>query len=99
MKSDDKLDRLFSMVREAESNPAKLEAGFETRLMARIRARRTPMFWGAWSWRLTPVFMAVVLALGALYYVTPQQATQGDLHAVITAEYDNAMFQNLLGGE
>jgi len=99
MKSDDKLDWLFTMAREAEPDAAKLEAGFETRLMVKMRARRTPVFWGAWSWRLAPVFMAVAVALGALYYATPPQAPQNDLRAAITAEYDNAMPQNLLGGE
>lgn len=87
------------MAREAETESAKLEAGFETRLMARMRARRAPAFWGAWSWRLAPVFMAAAFALGALYYVTPQQAPQGDLHAVITAEYDYSVAQSFLNGE
>jgi uncharacterized BrkB/YihY/UPF0761 family membrane protein len=78
--------------------PQGLEAGFETRLMARIRARRAPVFWGAWSWRLVPVFTAVVIALGALYYVSPK-APQVDIHAAITAEYDYSMAQNFLNGE
>jgi len=99
MRSDDILDRLFSLSREAGSGAAKLEAGFEARMMVRIRVRRTPLFWGAWSWRLAPSFMAVVVALGVLYYVTPQQAPLGDLRVAITAEYDNFITQNLLGGE
>lgn len=98
MKSDDGLDRLFSMAREAGSDAAGLEAGFETRLMAKIRARRTPMFLGAWSWRLAPIFVAVVVALCGVYYASPQ-ASQVDIHAVITAEYEYAMAQNFLGGE
>ena len=98
MKSDDRLNRLFSMAREAEPDASGLEAGFETRLMARIRARRTPVFWGSWSWRLVPVFTAVVIAIGALYYVSPQ-APQFDIHAAITAEFDNTMSQNILGGD
>jgi len=62
----DHLDNLFAAARQAKPDTSRAELGFETRLTARLRAERSaPVPWFAVSWRLVPVFAAVVIALGA----------------------------------
>ncbi len=64
----DNLDKLFQAARQAPVDTSRQEFGFETRLLARLRAE-TP--WYAFAWRLVPVFAALVLALGVWQYLTP----------------------------
>lgn len=78
---NDKLEKLIRAVREAKSNTSSVEYGFETRLMARIRAEReAELPWFAFAWKLMPVFAAVVIALGVWNYLG---AEPGDLAALI----------------
>jgi hypothetical protein len=101
----DRLDMLFAAARlaEPEASPevARAEMGFETRLLARIRADRAQPPWYAplyaMSWRLVPLFMAVVVALGSWYYMAPDQSS--DMRTVLVAEYDASMYQSALIGE
>jgi hypothetical protein len=64
--SDDDLDALFARARGAGPDTSAAEYGFETRLMAKLRARRAtgsmPVL-GALSWRLMPAFAVIVLVL------------------------------------
>ncbi|MEI6085435.1 MAG: hypothetical protein WCS70_14205 [Verrucomicrobiota bacterium] len=53
-------DKLFKAAREAKPDTSRAEYGFETRLLARLRAERSQPI----SWRLLPVFAAIVLMLG-----------------------------------
>jgi len=53
-------DKLFKVVREAKPDTSRAEYGFETRLLARLRAERSQPI----AWRLLPVFAAVVIVLG-----------------------------------
>lgn len=58
-------DKLFKAARATKPDTSRVEYGFETRLLARLRTERSqPVAWFAWTWKLMPVFAAVVLALG-----------------------------------
>jgi hypothetical protein len=64
--SEDRLDALLARAAAARPDTAAAEYGFETRLMARLRARTraaTMPILGALSWRLLPVFAVIVLVL------------------------------------
>jgi hypothetical protein len=87
--NDDHLDHLFGAARQAKPDTSRAEFGFETRLLARLRAEREQTApWFAWMWRLVPVFAAVVLALGIWNYVA-LDADTADWHGVITAGQEN----------
>lgn len=64
MKSDDPLETLFSSAREERAGTSRVEFGFETRVLARIREERATS-WSAWALRLCPYFAALALAAGA----------------------------------
>ena len=56
----DNLDKLFRIARDSKTDTSRAEFGFETRLLARLRAERSrPVVW-----RLMPVFAAIVIMLG-----------------------------------
>ncbi len=60
------LDALFALARERRPDTARAEYGFETRLIARLRARRQPealSLWAVLTWRMAPFFAACVVAL------------------------------------
>lgn len=60
-----KLDRLFRAARAVPPDTARIEFGFETRLLARLRADRAlPAPWFAAAWQFVPVFAAIVVAVG-----------------------------------
>ena len=85
----DNLDNLFAAARQSKPDTARAEFGFETRLLARLRAEREQVApWFAWTWRLAPVFAAVVLALGIWNYVA-LDADSSDWHGVITAGHED----------
>jgi hypothetical protein len=63
-KSDTRLDSLFAQARARRTDTSAIEYGFETRLMARLRAEKKPgTIWAMVSWRMMPFFAACVLAL------------------------------------
>lgn len=68
--SDSTLDALFSAARSEgrvhqNTTAERLELGFETRVMARLREERTLVAAvSAWAWRLCPFFAALALAVG-----------------------------------
>lgn len=100
MKPDvkDGLDRLFSTARAIPPDISGVETAFETRVLARVRAVRThvPIFY--WAWRLVPVFTAVVIALGAWYYASiPSYGV--DMHSAFTADYEETLALNFIGGD
>ena len=67
--NDEKIDRLFAAARKAEPYKTEIEYGFETRLMAKIRANRErQMPFLLWAWRLIPVFVSIVIFLGIWTY-------------------------------
>jgi hypothetical protein len=61
---DSRLDDLFALARSRHPDTSAVEFAFETRLMARLRARRDHgTVWSMVSWRLIPFFGACVVAL------------------------------------
>ena len=76
--NDEQLNKLFQAAR-AKPDTSRVEYGFETRLMARLRTDAAP--WFAMAWRLVPVFAAIVVALGVWNY-----AGSTDLQAAIDSE-------------
>jgi hypothetical protein len=72
----DRLDEVFRAARQAPPDTGQREFGFETRLLARLRAERTTALpWAAMVWRLVPAFAAVVVALGVWAYASAPVAT------------------------
>ena len=65
--SDHQLDALLRAAREQPLETSRAEFGFETRVMARIRAERRTS-WQGWAWRLCPFFTALAVAAGAWVY-------------------------------
>ena len=74
--NDNQLDKVFAAGRSARPDTSRIEYGFETRLLARLRAERergTP--WFVFAWRLMPVFAAVVVAAGVWSYKVQSQVS------------------------
>jgi hypothetical protein len=94
----DNLDRLLKAA-AARPETARAEFGFETRLLARLRAEREQEApWLAWAWRLTPLFAAVTLLLAAWSYAG-LQAGDLDLTAALEGESPQLQFAyHLTGG-
>jgi hypothetical protein len=62
--TDSHLDALLTRARTARPDTGAAEYAFETRLLARLRAfRPADSAWAVFSWRLMPLFAAVVLVL------------------------------------
>ncbi len=97
--TDNGLDRLFADARKAELYDPDMEYGFETRLMARIRAGRegrTPLL--LWAWRLIPVFVSIVIFLGIWTYLSDSNQ-RIDLSAVAGIGSEETMLTAFLTGE
>jgi hypothetical protein len=61
---DGQLDALFALARARRPDTSAAEFAFETRLLARLRARQeTGSIWAMVSWRLMPFFAVCVVAL------------------------------------
>ena len=96
---DQKLDRLFAAARKTEFYPSKKEFGFETRVMAAIRAKRegqTSLL--MWTWRLIPVLVSLVIVLGSWIYVTESRSSI-DLSAVARIDNEDTVLVAFLTGE
>ncbi len=96
---DAKLDRLFTAARKAELYAAEREYGFETRVMAGIRARRegrTPFV--LWTWRLIPVFFSIVILIGIWTYASEARYLV-DLSAITGPGNEEAVLTAFLAGE
>jgi len=97
--TENKLDRLFAAARKAEPYASGVECGFETRLMARIRAKREgQMPFLLWTWRLIPVFVSVVIFLGVWIYAFESHPAI-DLSAIIRIGNEEATLTAFLTGE
>lgn len=68
MKPDEALDQMFAAARQHHADPARLELGFEARVLARIREERSGG-WFSWAWRMSPYFAALALAASAWGYL------------------------------
>jgi hypothetical protein len=97
--NDERLDNLFKTARQATRDTARAEFGFETRLMARLRAERAQKTsWLAFAWKLMPVFAAIVMALG-IWNLASASSERTDLASVITADTDESPVVSHLAGE
>jgi hypothetical protein len=97
--NDEKLDRLFAAARKSEPYKTDMEYGFETRLMANIRAereRQMPFF--LWAWRFIPVFVSVVIFLGIWIY-SSRYSSMIDLSAITRIGNEEATLVAFLTGE
>ena len=94
-----RLDNLFAAARSARRDTSAAEEFFETRLMGRIREKRERgRPWFSWGWRLAPVFMMVVVALGVFsVYMDESQST--DIFSAIANDHAEYQVANYLGGE
>jgi len=62
--NDENLDALFAQARARRPDTSAAEFAFETRLLARLRARQeASSVWAKAAWRLIPVFAACVIGL------------------------------------
>lgn len=77
MKSNDPLDQLFGAARGDAPDTSRLEYGFETRVMARIREERSGS-WASWAMRLCPYFAALAVAAGAWGYFRADELPNGE---------------------
>jgi hypothetical protein len=97
--NDDQLNELFKTARTAKPDTARAEFGFETRLLARLRAGKTAETpWFAFAWKLMPVFAAIVMALG-VWNFADIRSDPADLNAAITANVDESPVASYLAGE
>lgn len=97
--NDEKIDRLFAAARKAEPYKTDMEYGFETRLMAKIRANRErQMPFLLWSWRLIPVFMSIVIFLGIWIY-SSRYSSMTDLSAITGIGNEETTLVAFLTGE
>lgn len=98
-KDEERLERLFEAARRYAPHRTESEAGFETRLMARIRAdrtRETPF--PVWAWRLVPAFLALVILFGIWAYRAETHDTT-DLSAITKIGNEEAVLTAFLAGE
>jgi len=97
--SDVRLDSLFAAVREAGYRGLEVEHGFETRLMARIRAgreRRSPFF--LWTWRLMPAFLSIVVLMGIWVFISESHSSV-DLSAITRIGNEDSTVVAFLAGD
>ncbi len=73
----DPLDALFRAARENADCVDRLEYGFETRMLARIREERGSS-WLAWAARLCPFAAALAVAAGAWACTHWEDSPDGD---------------------
>ncbi|HWR58549.1 MAG TPA: hypothetical protein VN328_06645 [Thermodesulfovibrionales bacterium] len=98
--NDSGLDRLFAAARKAEIYEPDKEYGFETRVMANIRAKREVKgSFPFWAWRLMPIFFSIVVFLGIWTYMSESRNQRIDLSAVAGIGSEETMLLAFLTGE
>ncbi|HTZ18725.1 MAG TPA: hypothetical protein VMB78_09845 [Dissulfurispiraceae bacterium] len=96
---DDRLERLFAAARKYDACDPKLQYGFETRMLTKIKEHRAasgPFF--LWAWRLIPALFAMVLMLGAWIYITEHSQPIG-LNSITGINNEETMLVASLTGE
>jgi hypothetical protein len=97
--NDEQLDKLFEAARAAKPNTSPTEFGFETRLLARIRAEAQQQLpWFAFAWKLMPAFAVVVLALG-VWNLTNVEFGPADLHAAVAGDTEESFVAGYMTGD
>ncbi len=96
---DAKLDRLLQALRGRPVNTARIEYGFEARMMAVLRQRRAEepaVFFMAW--KLAPMFLALLLAVGGWVYAVA--SPQGGAHiTAIGAGHEEVQMVRYITGD
>jgi len=96
---DERIDRLFEAARKSQPYNTKIEYGFETRVMAKIKAqrqKRKPFF--SWAWRLMPAFVCAVMLLGVWTYLAEHKQL-ADLSLITAINNEETMLVASLTGE
>jgi hypothetical protein len=97
--NDEQLDKLFQTVRSVRPDTSRAEYGFETRLLALLRANREqPAPWYALAWKLMPAFAAIVVALGVWTAAEPGLGPN-DLGSAIAGDRQVNTLMTYLTGE
>jgi len=97
--NDTRLDELFAAARKAELYSPDKEYGFETRVMAKIRAKRgSEIPFLSWAWRLIPVFVSLLILMGIWTYVS-ETRSMIDLSAITSIGNEEAVLTAFLTGE
>jgi len=97
--NDEKLDRLFATARKAKLYKTDMEYGFETRVMAKILAKREcQMPFLLWAWRLIPVFVSIVILLGIWIYES-RYSSMIDLSTITGLGSEETTLVTFLTGE
>ena len=92
------LDRLFAAARGFRPDTAAGEGHFETRLMARIREKRSARSsWSGWAWRLAPAFAVLAVALGAANLLMEANHSP-DIFATMVNGHENQLLVSYLMG-
>ena len=88
--TDEELDNLLRAARaetpacaDEPGGIERIEFGFETRLLARLREDRRSS-WLAWAWRLCPFAAALAIAAGVWSYTQHDDSPEGEsLYAAV----------------
>jgi hypothetical protein len=100
--SDQRLDALFAAARREPADTSRVEFGFETRLMARLREESNPFAAiSNLAWKLCPFFAALALA-ASLWSRTPGVRAEAgaQLFAEVTrTSEEQAMLSYMTGDE
>jgi hypothetical protein len=95
----DKLDGLFAAARSVRVDTSVCEEFFETRLMARLREKRNgTQVWFSWIWRLVPVFVIVIVALGSTSLILDRDSS-ADIFSAIANGHDEYQVVAYLEGD
>jgi hypothetical protein len=97
--TDKRLDRLFAAARAVTSDSSAFEEHFETRLMARIRERRSEQQpWYALAWRMLPAYAGVMAVIAVCSY-SFYPVRSADLFAALTGSQEDTVTISYLAGE
>ena len=97
-KEDENLDRLYRMARGFKTDTLNLEDHFETRLMARIRERRSEQAeWFSWTWRFVRAFTVLALFLGIVTLVVDSYRSQDIFASLVNNQEHQIIISDLTG--
>ncbi len=96
---DKELNRLFAVAKGFKPDTSHLEMNFETRLMARIRERRSSRTaWFDWEWRLVPVFAALAAILCIVSLIMDANHSQDIFASIVSSQENQIVVRYLTGG-
>ncbi len=97
--NDMKLESLLGALRGKVVNTARIEHGFETRMMATLRQRQAQepaVFFMAW--KLAPMFLALLFVMGGWVYTVA--SPQGAVHfSAVGARHEEVQMVRYMTGD